>query len=41
MEDVCISLPDDVELKPVGTISGIIKQLGMNILIHTHLQYYL
>ncbi|XP_008315416.1 H/ACA ribonucleoprotein complex non-core subunit NAF1 [Cynoglossus semilaevis] len=27
VEDVCISLPDDVELKPVGTISGIIKQL--------------
>lgn len=28
MEEVCVSLPEDVELQPVGTVSSIIQQLG-------------
>lgn len=28
MEELSLSLPEDVELQPVGTVSSIIQQLG-------------
>lgn len=34
MEELILSLPEDVDLQPVGTISSIIQQLGK----HMHAQ---
>lgn len=34
MEELSLSLPEDVELQPVGTVSSIIQQLGE----HMHVQ---
>ena len=36
MEEVCISLPEDSELQPVGKVSSIIQQLGKYTHTHTH-----
>lgn len=38
MEEVCVSLPEDAELQPVGTVSSIIQQLGKYIHIKVTLQ---
>lgn len=34
MEEVCVPLPEDAELQPVGTVSSIIQQLGKYIQSH-------
>lgn len=38
VEEVCISLPEDSELQPVGTVSSIIQQLGKYTHTHTYVQ---
>lgn len=37
MEDLNLSLSEDVELQPVGTVSSIIQQLGKHVHIHPKL----
>lgn len=34
MEELCVPLPEDAELQPVGTVSSIIQQLGKYIQSH-------
>lgn len=43
MEEVCISLPEDSELQPVGTVSSIIQQLGKythTLTFRSHFSFY-